>query len=56
MELTRMCCIEFDRKRVAGSKVLFLCHIRFYFRVAVFTHRSQHPEVDKALRLTHKRR
>ena len=31
----------------AVSKSECLCHGNFYFRVARFTHRSQHPQVDK---------
>ena len=56
MELTRTCCFEFDRKRGPGSKVLFLRHIRFYFRVARFIHRSLLPEVDKILEATYEYR
>ena len=46
MELTQMCCLEFDRKRGPGGKLLFLRHIRFYFMVAWFTHLSPLPEVN----------
>ena len=47
MELTRTCCFEFDLKRGAGGKRLFLHTFCFYFRLAWFTYWSLHPKVDK---------
>ena len=48
MELTHTCCFEFDRKRRAGGKRMFLHTFCFYFMVAGFTYWSFHPEVDKS--------
>ena len=40
-------CFGFDWKMQKGDNVLFLCHIRFYFRVARLTYFSPLPKVDK---------
>ena len=47
MELTRMCCFEFNRKRGPDGKRLFLRTFRLYFRLAGFTNLMPLPEVDK---------
>ena len=49
MELTKTCCFEFDQKRGADSKRLFLRTFCFYFMVVGFTYLSPLPEVDNKL-------
>ena len=51
MELTLTCCFEFERKRRADSKQLFLHTFCFYFMVAGFTYLSPLPEVDNKVGL-----
>ena len=47
MELTRMCCFEFDEMLRADSKHVLLSTFCFYFRLARFTSLSPLPAVDK---------